>query len=103
MTGDKCKPAASKRETGELLTGNRLSQSHLSFQLNSLLRSYNWTAPSSESLGMRYADFDGEETLEKTTKDKDIENSTTQVDLNLTECLGMRYEVSDNEETYVVH
>ena len=52
---------------------------------------------------MRYADFDGEETLEKTTKDKDIENSTTQVDLNLTECLGMRYEVSDNEETYVVH
>ena len=47
---------------------------------------------------MRYEDFDAEETLEM--EDKDIEKSTTQVDLNITESLGIRYEVPDNEDTY---
>ena len=53
-----------------------------------------------ESLGMRYEDFDGEETLEMTMEDDDIQNNKTQANLNITESLGMRYE--DDEETYEV-
>ena len=51
-----------------------------------------------ESQGMRYADYDGEETLEMTMEDIDIQNNKTQANLNVTESLGMRYE--DDEETY---
>ena len=58
-----------------------------------------------ESLGMRYEDFDGEETLEMSSEeegDQQIQINKTQFDLNITESLGMRYEVADDEETYEV-